>query len=190
MKPTHKKLLLDYCEKYDGSRINGAKRYTDDFRKKELGLRYCEALYDHAESVGALNILEIGFGWGFSAISFLASLSNRKGGQLVSVDPKPQTTTIQICKAAKELGVEYEFVQEKSRLYHPSGRYDLVYIDGDPFQALMDYERFEPFVRKGGLIVIDGYPDQKHPKMAVDAIGGCVPDWYSNTNAHAVFTHV
>lgn len=156
---------------------------------KSLGMVYCGNLYNLAESVNAKRILEIGFGWGFSAMTFLASLSNRVGGQLVSVDPKPQVSTMQICKAAEELGVNYEFVQEKSRLYQPLDQYDLVYIDGDPYQARMDYERFEPFVRHGGLIVMDGYPDQKHPKMAVESLGRFVPHWYSDTNAHAVFTH-
>jgi hypothetical protein len=190
----HKQRILDYCEKYDGTRINGTKRGTPEYKVKKLGMEYCKKLYNHSEAVSAVRILEVGFGWGFSAMSFLLSLSNRKGGHLISVDPKPQVTTVQIYKAAKELGVDYEFVQEKSRFYQPSGRYDLVYIDGDPFQSLMDYERFEPFVRSGGRIVMDGYAGQEGigggcPKMAANSIGEFISERYGKIAAFAVFTH-
>lgn len=182
----HRALLLDYCDKYDGSAVNGAARGSAEYGDKFLGIRYCEALYNLAESAKATKILECGFGWGFSSMAFIASLSNR-GGRIVSIDPHPQHDTTYVHDTAKRLGVDYQFVHMKSRYFQPESTYDLVYIDGDPFQALADYTKFKPHVRPGGLIVMDGYPDQEQPTVAVNAIGGFDPRWYSETNAHAVF---
>ncbi len=179
--------------------------YAEEFDLSTVGnLTYCQNLYDFAKECKAINIIECGFGWGFSAISFIAAMSER-GGKLTSIDPmcfgiKNDKNMAWVQKEAKNNNIEYEFVKSFSRFYRPKPPYCLAYIDSDPYEVAVDFFHLVHTVREGGLIVIDGYGRQPPIKQAIDQVityeaftrfgyepHRCTQKWYSKEIAHAVF---
>ena len=178
-------LLTDYCEEFRGNERVG-------------GLQYLRNLYAFAESVQARNILEVGFGWGFSSVAFMASLSKR-GGRLTSIDPfyehKPIEQLEAVARISHKLDVDWNIKIIDSMRFRTKETYDILYIDGNPGLALHDFYSFHHLVRRrdknhlrsGGLVIMDGYPDQFPITPAVEELGGYFPMFYKQKCAHAVF---
>jgi len=135
-----------------------------------MGNQYALSLYTLAESVRAKDILEIGAGWGWSARAFAASLENRPGGQLTSIDPYPARIHAENRKAVTSTGIGWQIIEGSSANAPIESEFDLIYIDGNPYMAHADFLRFYPKLRPGGLVVMDGYGGQVGPTEAVDSL--------------------
>lgn len=146
------------------------KIHAFDGCNETLGEQYGLALYTMAESVQAKDILEIGAGWGWSALAFSLSLENREGSRLISVDIEPQRIHSKNHMAIIKSGIDWTILNESSASVEVEGKFDLIYIDGDPYIAQGDFLRFYPKLRPGGLMVLDGYGCQVGPTEAVDSL--------------------
>ena len=152
------------------------------------GGNYALMLYVLAESVKARRILEIGAGWGHSAVAFSESLKSRLPSMLVSIDSCPERVRKQCADLVIESGITWDFIAKDSAEATIDGPFDLVYIDGDPNRAAADLTKFYPLVRPGGLMVLDGYGGQVGPTTASDGAGmAFTPLSYSNEFAFAIF---
>ena len=143
--------------------------------KEVLGNQYALSLYALAESICAKDILEIGAGWGWSARAFALSLENRPGSCLVSIDTKPERIHAENRAAVETTGVNWKITKAHSSSAEVAGEFDLIYIDGDPYQAQADFLRFYPKLRPGGLMVMDGYGGQMGPTEAVESLSSSYP---------------
>ncbi len=132
------------------------------------GLLYSIVKYFRA---GAdINIFEIGVRRGISTRALLEGLRDRlevsdtsKGnGKLYSVDITEREHVIK----DKELKKKWEFIYADSTKLKWSKEIDILFIDGNHSYKYCkaDYERYEPFVRKGGLILLH---DLTHPRYGV-----------------------
>ena len=110
-------------------------------------------------------MLEIGTGWGYSARAFSESIGI--GGEVVSIDCVRRITNDNLAAIAAT-GVHFTQIHGKSQVEFATGPFDILYIDGDPARAALDFARFAESVRDGGLIIMDGYGGQSGPTEAVD----------------------
>ena len=120
-------------------------------------------LYDIARKMrGVKTILEIGVRQGTSTNSFLLGIADRKYKErthLYSIDIDDETYAVD-----KFLGKEkfdtlrkyWTFIVGDSKKVRWDKEIDVLLIDGDhTYQGVKsDYEKYAPFVRKGGLILI------------------------------------
>lgn len=161
-----------------------------DSHGSELGL--AAHLYAMVIAIRASSVVEIGRFKGFSTTALAAGLAFNAGGweepehhqqrpdvdyttfgkepmhRLVSIDPKPRPEAKAMLLEAGLMNY-VEMVNARSDDYQPKRDIDLLFIDGDhtELQTRRDFDRFSPFVREHGLIVIHdifGYylPDGGH----------------------------
>ena len=59
----------------------------------------------------------------------------------------------------------------------PEGLFDLAFIDGDHANVAKDWEKFEPLVRPGGILLLHDYigPQSQGPRTLVDEV--IRPQW-------------
>ena len=113
------------------------------------------AFYYKAGRRNGLIILEIGVRGGCSTKRFLIGLEKRnksgRKGKLYSIDIKECHRTVS--KMSKDY---WEFICSDSKLVKWDKEIDVLYIDGDHSYegCKADYDKYEPYVRKGGLILI------------------------------------
>jgi len=113
---------------------------TTDYRNGQKGLR---------------TILEVGVRWGTSTLSFLYGLRDRGQShpllKLHSMDIKDCSS---VCP--EELKQYWNFMQGDSKKLPWDREIDILLIDGDhSYEGVKaDYERFEPFVKEGGIILM------------------------------------
>ena len=126
-------------------------------------------------------VLLLAFGFAFAA-----SMGQREGARLVSLDPHEPRAAI-----SKPHGVDWKHIYTRSDDYrHEGAEIDLLYVDGDPHNVYQDVQRHKDLVKHRGLIIIDGYGGQAPVTQAVHGlidIGmnfGMVP--YTDKYAHAV----
>lgn len=126
-----------------------------------------------------LTILEIGVHKGVSTNAFLHALllRHRKGDKLYSIDKRDVTYSPPI----EELGALWELIKGDSARVPWDKEIDILLIDGNHTYKYVkgDYEKFEPFVRKNGIILLhdmvnhkyDGpkyWTEIKYPKIILD----------------------
>jgi len=103
---------------------------------------------------GARTILEIGTRWGTSTLAFLHGIHDRghKNLKLYSMDIEDCTGVVK----DPELKKHWEFMQGDSKTLPWDKEIDVLLIDGDhSYEGVKaDYERFEPFVKEGGIILM------------------------------------
>ena len=129
-----------------------------DEAERVHGHGYLLNLYMLAESLGAKRVLEFGFGWGYSAMAFAASLGNR-AGTLISYDPVPREDPAPLIEFALRQGCTLDFRAAYVQDYDDDTPLDLVYVDGAVDRVCEDFNQLRSHVRPGGLIVIDGLGD-------------------------------
>lgn len=99
-------------------------------------------------------ILEIGVRWGTSTLAFLHGIRDR-GHQnlfLYSIDTNDCSNVVK----DPELKKWWNFIQGDSKTVQWNREIDVLLIDGDhSYEGVKaDFERFEPFVKEGGLILM------------------------------------
>ena len=108
--------------------------------------------------------VEIGLGYGYSTLFFLAALSKNNLGHHTAVDPYQRrwhgvglTTTSRLAPAGKFRVVEETSVRAGIQLGGEGLAYDLIFIDGGHLfeQALTDFFLYAPLCKIGGLVVLD-----------------------------------
>lgn len=109
---------------------------------------YQEPLLELTKRRQFKNILEVGFGYGFSADIWL-----RTGAHVTSVDKGDW--------ADKPIGEQFTFIQGDSKEVLPTltGKYDLIFIDGDHTYGgcKQDILNALPLLAKNGIILLDDY---------------------------------
>ena len=97
-------------------------------------------------------IFEIGVGCtGHSTGAFLRGLSLRKNGTLYSVDIRDYKNSV-----PNQLKKKWVFIHGDSQNIEWNKEIDILFIDGNhTYEAVKaDYERYEPFVKSKGLILM------------------------------------
>ena len=115
---------------------------------------HLQTLYMLTVELNLKNILELGTRTGESTIAFL-SAAKILNGHVTSVD-------VDSCDIAKErinklgLGTNWHFVQQDDLKLFWNTKIDHLFIDTSHTyeQTLAEFQKFEPFVRKGGLITL------------------------------------
>lgn len=159
--------LATYCDQHAGA------------LSPDVNRLYARVLWTFADCIAAKTILEIGIGpTSVSGCTFIHNMAQRGGGHLVSVDidvnlPKPIYREL-----ASQYGVAWTVIHGDSLTAEvPLKRdsVDLLYIDGnhDAEHAKGDLERYLPYLRPGGYLLIDDFPPQKgigDGRIAIDAM--------------------
>lgn len=154
------------------------------------GPQYCLNLYTLAESVQAKIVLEIGTGWGCSTTAFAASLSQRPGSYIVTLDQSDRMEP-KCRRLLEKIGVPVHSVRSTLQDYAcPEPLVDIVYVDLDGSRESVDmtYESFHRLLPIGGLFVIDGVFGQVGPTGFVRDSGlpfTCLQ--YATDYAHGVY---
>ncbi len=116
------------------------------------GLRFIQQISKLTE---AKNILEIGTAIGYSAIG------------LAKANESVQITTVERDENMQALALQHfidydvfervKLVKKDALMYTPEGNtvYDLIFIDAAKAQSQRFFERFEPYLRPGGIIITD-----------------------------------
>ena len=105
---------------------------------------------------GPRTVLEIGVRWGTSTLAFLHGIKDRgkkhKYLKLYSMDIGDCSKVVK----DDELKKYWEFMQGDSKTLPWDKEIDVLLIDGDhSYEGVKaDYERFEPFVKEGGIILM------------------------------------
>jgi predicted O-methyltransferase YrrM len=109
--------------------------------------------------------LEIGLGYGFSTIFFLAALTQNNLGHHTAIDPYNRSrwhgiglTTLNALAPPNKLRiVEATSVQAAVELGRENLEYDVIFIDGGHLfeQALVDFFLYAKLSRIGGLVILD-----------------------------------
>lgn len=125
--------------------------------------RYVRTLYHLAEAFEIKTALEIGIGsLAMSGQSFAHSMAQRGGGRIVSVDIDVTRPNAVQHAYALTCGVEWTIIHGDStspEVKVPELNYDLLFIDGDHVTPAprLDFEKYYPLVRPGGLVLFDDY---------------------------------
>lgn len=122
----------------------------------EHGYLYLNNLYAWCEAIEARVVLEIGFGWGWSTLAFMASVGKRRG-RVITLDPQPRVLPEECEARGCSMGATMEFHQVMSHDYNLVGEIDVLYVDGGITQVVNDVNRFYPNIRAGGLVILDGW---------------------------------
>jgi len=107
-----------------------------------------------------LVILEIGISKGYSTRYFLRGLVDRNksgfGGKLYSIDIKNSPRFERYVRKNKEMSDCWIEIIGDSKLVEWDKSIDVLFIDGDHSYDYVksDFERFSPYVREGGLILM------------------------------------
>jgi len=132
----------------------------------EATAQYTQILWTLAESIGARSVLEVGVGpHAVSGMVFAHSMAGRGGGSLWSIDIDPARPAVPYFRKARELGVDWIVFHgdslTRAHLLPPTLQVDLLYIDGDHdfAHAYGDTMAYLPFLRPGGLLAIDDWPN-------------------------------
>jgi predicted O-methyltransferase YrrM len=149
------------------------------------GTTYCHNLYMASRMCNARFIFEFGFGWGCSAMAFIAALSHTKG-RLISLDPFPMSEVEPVQEFAKGVGVDFVLGKELANTYHLIGSPCVVYIDGHPNDTGTYAEEYKKRVRKGGLLILDGYGGQQPVTEYVDSYSNYFKLPYCKEYSHAI----
>lgn len=131
------------------------------------------------------NILEIGVRGGVSTAAFLLGLDDKKEGHLYSIDIDPE------CRNIFD-HPRWSFLYGDSNVdMFDVPELDILLVDGDHrYQpALKDLTRFEPYVKKGGIIMMhDVEPDLKWIYKIMDEgwypVEECRRAWKDFERAH------
>src|SRR5689334_3376174 len=108
--------------------------------------------------------LEIGLGWGYSALFMLAAHARNGGGRHTAIDPQQRSWFhgVALAHAEKCGAAAFRFIEERSDraatdLARAGEAFDLVFIDGNHRfdDALTDFYLYAPLCRRDGLIVLD-----------------------------------
>ena len=126
-------------------------------------LGYVNTLYSLARSVDARRVLEVGVGpRGLSGRAFVLAMGT--GGQLTSVEINPNHPEPDVLphKFAAQYGCSWRIMYGDSKalgMTFARAWYDIVFIDGDHARAAAeaDWEKYSPYARPGGLIIVDDY---------------------------------
>jgi predicted O-methyltransferase YrrM len=111
-----------------------------------------------AAAGGASNVVEIGTGTGVSGLWLLAGM--RPGGVLTSIDiePEHQAMARQSFAAAGHAPSRSRLIAGAALEVLPrlaDGAYDLVFVDGDPFDHASCVSAAHRLLRVGGLLVVN-----------------------------------
>ena len=128
------------------------------------GMQYCIQLYALARSIKAVNVLELGLGWGHSTRAFAAAIGSLGGGNITSVDLSDSIGAYHDEYMAK-CNVKWMPVVSDISAYTHAGSIDLLYIDENPDNTLSDFHNFYNSVVPGGLIVMDGVGNKPFDKQ-------------------------
>jgi predicted O-methyltransferase YrrM len=122
-------------------------------------------LYEQCRSTKALDTLEIGFAYGFSAVFFLAAVAKNGTGSHTAVDPFQRTHWHGIGLAnVRAVGADssFQLIEDRSDraatdLARRNSSFDVIFIDGNHRldDVLVDFYLHAPLCRIGGLIVFD-----------------------------------
>jgi predicted O-methyltransferase YrrM len=122
-------------------------------------------LYGECRQLRPQRTLEIGLGYGFSTIFFLAALTQNNLGQHTAIDPYNRSrwhgiglTTLNALAPPHKLRiVEATSVQAAVELERENLEYNVIFIDGGHLfeQALVDFFLFAKLCRIGGLVILD-----------------------------------
>jgi len=122
-------------------------------------------LYEECRKSKPEKILEIGLGYGFSTLFFLAALAKNNFGHHTAIDPYQRSAWQGIGLAtANALAPpgRFRFVEETSvraavELERESLAYDLIFIDGGHIfeQVLVDFFLYAKLCKIGGLVILD-----------------------------------
>lgn len=116
-------------------------------------LKIIENITRHYKENKKITIFEIGVRRGMSTETFLKGILNRKNyGELFSCDPVNNENVIRDI----ELKKYWTFINEYSYNVQWNKEIDILFIDGEhTYNAVkQDYEKFEPFVKKDGIILM------------------------------------
>ena len=129
-------------------------------------------------------------GWGWSGRAFALSLENRPPAKLTSIDIVPERISRENRRAVIDAGIDWNIIAEDSAKVEIDEEFDLVYIDANPDMAHADFLRFYPYLRPGGLMIMDGYGMQLGPTEAVDSLSAQYPftsiPYGSGNYSHAI----
>ncbi len=122
-------------------------------------------LYGECRQLRPQRTLEIGLGYGFSTIFFLAALTQNNLGQHTAIDPYNRSrwhgiglTTLNALAPPNKLRiVEATSVQAAVELERENLEYNVIFIDGGHLfeQALVDFFLYANLCRIGGLLILD-----------------------------------
>lgn len=159
--------LATYCDQHAGA------------FSPETNRRYAAVLWLFADCIAAKTILEIGVGpTAVSGCTFIHNMAQRGGGHLVSVDIDTTRPLPVYRELASQYGVGWTVIHGdslKAEIPLAHNSVDLLYIDGDhdAAHAKGDLERYLPYLRPGGYLLIDDFPPQKgigEGRIAIDAM--------------------
>jgi len=128
----------------------------DTFKKSDI-YEHLQTLYDYA--LKAQIILELGVREGESTKAFLEACKTT-GGKVISID-------IQDCHTVSE-DLNWQFIQSDDLDIGWDKDIDLLFIDTshDYGQTLAELEKFIPFVKRGGVILMHD-TDNKEVRQAI-----------------------
>ena len=154
------------------------------------GLGYMRNLFTLCEIAQAKSVLEIGTGWGYSTAAFAASLSNREGVRLVTVDTSPEILLPKNASFVSKTHVPCQVITSSAEHFRTQSQFDLLYIDIAPDRDMIDrvFNKFRHSVTHDGFIIVDGYGGQTGVTDFVDRSPVSfmmLP--YSDTYCHAVY---
>ena len=122
-------------------------------------------LYEECLKSRPPKTLEIGLGYGFSTLFFLAALAKNNYGHHEAVDPYQQsawhgiglTTTKALAPPDRFRVIEETSVCAAVSLEREKAVYDLIFIDGGHIfeQALVDFFLYAKLCKIGGLVILD-----------------------------------
>ena len=129
-----------------------------------------------ARNLPAKRSLEIGVRYGGTTMHLLSAMREIQG-HLWSVDIK---YSHRAHRRAIAWGVMpyWTFTEACSWDWTPpGGLFDLAFIDGDHANVAKDWEKFEPLVRPGGILLLHDYigPQSQGPRTLVDEV--IRPQW-------------
>ena len=153
----------------DGTTIAGADGSVHDLFPTAIDAREGEALRKWVSQEAAQRTIEIGLGYGISALFICEGLLTNGNSDIkhVVIDPyqKPRFAHCGL-EALEEAGVGQfiEYHEEESQIVLPRFRgegrsFDLAFVDGDHrFDGVfLDLVYLGHLVRKGGVIILDDY---------------------------------
>jgi len=120
-----------------------------------------EFLYGLVRAMKPLRILETGTHQGIASSYMALALKDNWKGHLETIEFEP----IHLNKAKEKwtkLGVQ-DIITEyliSSLEFNPSGEYDILFLDTEPQQRFTEFNKFYPYVKPGGFIIIHDLNEQ------------------------------
>jgi len=122
-------------------------------------------LYKECRKSQPQRTVEIGLGYGFSTLFFLAAITQNDFGYHTAIDPYQRsawhgiglTTPSALAPPGRFRIVEETSVRAAVELERESSAYDLIFIDGGHLfeQALVDFFLYAKLCKIGGLVILD-----------------------------------